>query len=202
EAMASEVPSFGERDLTGFKYFDRLVPLLDRLHEVGCARDKAGNRALHYDQYCLLILLAMFNPVLRSLRSLQQASQLQKVQRQLGGPRTSLGCLSEAVAVFDPTRLEAIIGELLEELPRTRSLCKEQVPQVLMAVDGSVVATLASLAAAAYLKDKNGQEHCGWRFHTHFEIDRAVPVRMDVTTAVNGGKTQEKKQIPRALETG
>jgi hypothetical protein len=198
--MASGVPSFGEGDLTGFKYFDRLVPMLDRLHDVGCARDIAGNRALHFDQYCLLVLLAMFNPVLRSLRALQQASQLQKVQRQLGCPRASLGSLSEAVAVFDPTRLEAIIGELLEELPRTRSLCKEQVSQVLLAVDGSVVATLASLAAAAYLKDKNGQEHCAWRFHTHFEIDRAVPVRMDVTTAVNGGKTEEKDQLRRHLQ--
>jgi hypothetical protein len=198
--MASEVPGFAERDLTGFKYFDHLVPLLDRLHDVGCARDKAGNRALHYDQYCLLVLLGMFNPVLRSLRARQQASQLQKVQRQLGCPRTSLGSLSEAVAVFDPARLEAIISELLEELPRTRSLCPEQVPQVLMAVDGSVVPTLASLATAAYLKDKNGQDHCGWRFHTHFEIDRAVPVRMDVTTAVNGGKTEEKDHLRRHLQ--
>lgn len=46
-----------EEQLTGLKYFERLAPLLARLHEDGCARDKAGNRLLHYDQYCLLILL-------------------------------------------------------------------------------------------------------------------------------------------------
>jgi hypothetical protein len=62
------------------------------------------------------------------------------------------------------------------------------------------VRTLASLAQAAYLTDKNGAAHCGWRFHTHFEIDRGVPVRIDVTTAANSGKTEEKRQLRGRLE--
>lgn len=45
------------KDITGLKYFDKLAPLLERLHDEGCQRDKAGNRDLHFDQYCLLILL-------------------------------------------------------------------------------------------------------------------------------------------------
>jgi DDE family transposase len=198
--MASQEADFSERDLSGFKYLDRLLPMLARLHDFGCARDRAGNRQLHYDQYCLLVLLALFNPVVRSLRAIQQASTLRKVQKRLGCPRTSLGALSEAVDVFDPARLAAIIGELLKEVPRARSIVREAVPQVLTAVDGSVVRTLASLAEAAYLTDKNGQTHCGWRFHTHFEIDRGVPVRMEVTTAYNSGKTDEKQQLRRRLE--
>ena len=36
-----------EDQVTGLKYFKRLTPLLKRLHEVGCERDKAGNRGLH-----------------------------------------------------------------------------------------------------------------------------------------------------------
>src|SRR5215813_5833276 len=113
--MADQEPDFGDRGLAGFKYLDRLRPLLERLHEVGCARDRAGNRTLHYDQYCLLVLLALFNPVVRSLRAIQQASTLRKVQKHLGCPRTSLGALSEATDVFDPARLQGIIGELLSE---------------------------------------------------------------------------------------
>ena len=198
--MASKEADFSERDLGGFKYLDRLLPMLARLHDFGCARDRAGNRQLHYDQYCLLVLLALFNPVVRSLRAIQQASTLRKVQKRLGCPRTSLGALSEAVDVFDPARLVAIIGELLDEVPRARSVGRDAVPQVLTAVDGSVVRTLANLAEAAYLTDKNGQTHCGWRFHTHFEIDRGIPVRMDVTTARNSGKTDEKQQLRRRLE--
>lgn len=73
-----------EEDITGLKYFDKLRPLLERLHEVGCERDKAGNRELHYDQYCMLILLYLFNPIVTSLRGIRQASELSKVQMKLG----------------------------------------------------------------------------------------------------------------------
>lgn len=198
--MARKVEPLRSRDLQGLKYLELLLPLLDELHEVGCQRDKAGNRRLHYDQYCLLVLLSLFSPVVRSLRALQQASQLQKVQKLLGCPRTSLGSLSEATDVFDPQRLEGIIGQLLAQVPQRQHIGRDQVPGILTAVDGSVIKTLASLARAAYLRDKNGTRHSGWRFHTHFEIDRGIPVRMDVTTALNSGKSDEKNQLRQRLE--
>jgi IS4 transposase len=190
-----------ERDIQGLKYLEVLVPLIERLHEVGCQRDKAGNRKLHYDEYCLLVLLFLFNPVVRSLRGLQQASQLKKVQKKLGCPRTSLGSLSETTDVFEPQRLEGIVAELLGQIPTKSDVGRGHVPQALMAVDGSVIKTLSSLAQAAYLRDKNGKTHCGWRFHTHFAIDRGVPVRMDVTSAANSGKTDEKQQLRLHLES-
>ena len=31
-----------DTDVTGLKYFEQLAPLLERLHDVGCARDQAG----------------------------------------------------------------------------------------------------------------------------------------------------------------
>jgi IS4 transposase len=167
---------------------------------VGCQRDKAGNRKLHYDQYCLLVLLFLFNPVLRSLRALQQASELEKVRRKLGVGRTSLGSFSEATDVFDPERLTGIIGQLLSQLPQARQVGRGHLSQVLTAVDGTIVQTLGSLAQAAYMRDKQGKTHSAWRFHTHFEIDRSVPVRMDVTTARNVGKNEERNQLRRRLE--
>jgi hypothetical protein len=82
--QASEVR---ESDIVGLKYFDRLMPLLKRLHEVGTQRDRAGNRQLFFDQYCAYILLFLFNPIVTSLRGIQQASELKKVQKKLGCPR-------------------------------------------------------------------------------------------------------------------
>ena len=187
-------------NLQGLKYLDKLLPLFDRLHDVGCQRDKAGNRKLHFDHYCALILLFLLNPVLRSFRALQAASRLEQVRRKVGCPRTSLGSLSEAVEIFEPQRLEVIIAELWAEAPPSRGVGKDYVRRVLTAVDGSVVKTLASLAEAAYLRDRNGQAHCGWRFHTHFEIDRQLPVRIEVTSALNGGKTDEKHVLRRSLQ--
>jgi hypothetical protein len=37
-------PRFTEQDLQAFKYFDLLQPLLQRLHDAGTERDRAGNR--------------------------------------------------------------------------------------------------------------------------------------------------------------
>jgi Transposase DDE domain len=188
-----------EEDVEGLKYFRKLWPLFERLHEVGCKRDKAGNRELFMDQYCGLVLLFMFNPCLRSLRALQQASELKNVQRKLGCSRASLGSLSEATDVFDPQRLREIIGQLATQVHPTRNVAEEHVRQLLMAVDGSVVKTLSTIAAAAYLKTKNGDSRSAWRLHTHFDVDRGIPTRIDVTTARNSGKTEEKNVLRTQL---
>ena len=197
--MAKKRNQIRAQDVTGLKYFRRLLPLFERLHEVGCGRDKARNRQLHMDQYCSLVLLFLFNPCLRSLRALQQASELKNVQRKLGCLRTSLGSLSEATDVFDPERLREIIGELAEQTQPVRNVAGKEVQQLLTAVDGSVVQTLATVAQAAYLKTKQGESRSAWRLHTHFDVDRGVPTRIDVTTGRNSGKAEEKNMLRRRL---
>jgi hypothetical protein len=188
-----------EEDVQGLKYFRKLWPLLERLHPVGCGRDKAGNRQLFMDQYCGLVLLFLFNPCVRSLRALQQASELKNVQRALGCGRASLGSLSEATDVFDPERLREIIGELASEVPRLRSVGGDQVAQLFTAVDGSVVQTLSTIAEAAYLKNMHGESKFAWRLHTHFDVERGVPTRIDVTTGKNSGPADEKNVLRKNL---
>src|SRR3989441_11583822 len=105
-------PSLSEETLQGFKYFRLLGPLFDHLHRAATQRDRAGNRQLFYDQYAALLLLYFFNPVLTSLRGVQQASGLDKVQKLLGVRRSSLGSLSEATGVFSAEPLREIVREL------------------------------------------------------------------------------------------
>lgn len=190
-----------EEDVQGLKYFRKLWPLFERLHAVGCGRDKAGNRQLFMDQYCALVLLFLFNPCLRSLRGLQQASALANVQRKLRCGRASLGSLSEATDVFDPERLRAIIGELGREVQPMRRVGGTHLEHVLTAIDGSVVDTLATIAEAAYLKNRQGQSLSAWRLHTHFDVDRGVPSRIDVTSGLNSGKTDEKNVLRTHLQS-
>src|SRR6266498_5472541 len=111
----ARTPAIREEDLQGFKYFKQIKGLLEKLHDAGCARDRAHNRLLHMDQHAALLLLWMFNPICSSLRALQQASELAKVQRVLGVPRASLGSLSEASRVFDAELLKEVIGDLVIE---------------------------------------------------------------------------------------
>jgi hypothetical protein len=189
-----------ERDIQGLKYLQSLAPLLERLRPVGTARDRAGNRQLFMDQYCALILLFLFNPVVRSLRSLQQASQLRNVQSKLKVSRASLGSLSEATEVFDPALLREIVGELAAQVRPLRKVGQDTLAARLVAVDGTVIKTLATIAEAAYLKDKNGRSQSAWRLHTHFDIDCHVPTQIEVTSARNGGATSEKQVLRRQLE--
>ena len=115
-------PEITDKDITGLKYFDKLAPLLRRLHDAGCQRDKAGNRQLHFDQFCMLELLFLFNPIVSSLRAIEQASELEKVQKRLGCGRASLGSLSEASRVFDAELLQPIIAELVSNWSRSAAM--------------------------------------------------------------------------------
>src|ERR1700738_4382855 len=133
-----------DSDIVGLKYFDRLMPLLERLHDVGTQRDRAGNRSLFFDQYCSFILLFLFNPIVTSLRGIQQASELKKGQKKLGCPRASLGSLSEGTEVFDPEPVKQIASELaahIEPLGNDRQF--PDVKHLVTAVDGTVVQTLS-----------------------------------------------------------
>src|SRR5215472_1876752 len=143
-------PKPTERDIRGLKYFDRLLPLLERLHDVGTQRDRAGNRQLFFDHYCAYILLFLFNPIVTSLRGIQQASELKKVQKKLGCPRASLGSLSEAIEVFDPEPVKRVAGELASQLkPLGNSRQFPEIKHLITAVDGTVVKTLSRIVQAA-----------------------------------------------------
>jgi hypothetical protein len=192
-----------EEDVTGWKYFDKLAPLLARLHDVGCQRDKAGNRKLHYDQYCTLVLLFLFNPVVRSLRAIEQASELRKVQRKLGCQRASLGSLSEATDVFQPERLKEIIAELGEQLkPIARDPRLKDVQHVLTLVDGTLMRGLPVLVQAALADPRTAKLKAKFRLHTQFDLERGVPIRIDVTEGIGKGEADERAVLAKALESG
>lgn len=166
-----------ERDLQGFKYLQVLEPLLERLQDVATARDKAGNRELFFDRYLTALLLYFFNPVITSLRSLQQAGTLEKVQKSLDIGKLSLGSLSEAARVFDAAFLRSIVQELA-----ARALPLEKGPQAeairgLTAVDGSFLPALPRMVWALYQDD----EHHAAKLHLHFDVLNGVPSDAQVT---------------------
>ena len=190
-----------EEQLTGLKYFDRITALFERLRPVGCERDKADNRTLHFDQYCSLVLLYLFNPVVVSLRSLQQASELKKVQKKLGCGRASLGSLSESSHVFDPALLQEIVGELgLQLQPIAADTRLAEIQHTVTLVDGTLLKALPRIAEAMWLTTRTGTKHHAWRLHTQFELDKHVPLRMDLTNGRNSGPSDEKAVLRQHLQ--
>lgn len=187
-------------NLQGLKYFAMIRPLLAELRDEATARDKAGNRTLHYDQYCMLVLLYVLNPSVSSLRSLSQASELPKVQKKLGNAKASLGSLSESSRLFDSERLKAIIGQLASQVQAGKLDPKTaQFAESLIAVDGSVVNALPSIMAASLLKQTTGSAVVHWRLHTQLEVASFTPRDITVTPD-GGGENDERAVMERSIE--
>jgi len=182
-----------ERDLQGLKYFRLLIPLFERLHDDATRRDRAGNRQLFFDHYACLLLLFFFNPIVQSVRGMQQASQLQKVQRLFGCGRASLGSLSEASHVFDPNLLREIIGELAEQARPLLTGREAEALRDLEAVDGSLLPALPKMAWALWQDDL----HRAAKMHVHFNVLKGVPTHVTVT-AGNGSERDELRASLRA----
>lgn len=196
---ASSDPPIAASDLQGFKRLRKVAQLLAHLHSVGCDRDKAHNRLLHFDDYVLLILLAMFNPLLDSLRTLQVVSTLEEVRDRLGIKNSvSLGSFSESCRVFEPDMLDDIIASLWQELPdRHRPDMFKDLPGRITLVDGTVIRTLRTITEAMWLEKK-----AGWRLHLQFDVDRHMPSATVITAPKNTGKTDERFVLKQALAPG
>jgi hypothetical protein len=193
--MSKKRHEINEHELQGFKYFKAISNMLGSLADTGCDRDRAGNRILYMDQYISLLLLYMFNPICTSLRSLQQASELKKVQKKLGVPRASLGSLSEASTVFDSRNMLEIIEQLGEQLkPIAHHEKLKDLPGILTAVDGTLLKCLPKIAWALWIDDK----HKAVKNHLHFEILKGVPIKATITN----GNANEKDVLVENLESG
>jgi Transposase DDE domain len=209
DAVAGEAVGQGPLPpVQGLKYLKRLSSLFSRLHEVGCQRDRAGNRTLHFDQYVQLILLYLFNPLIASLRGLQKTVGLGKVAQTLGIKRFSLGSFSESSAVFDPEHLKPIINELAA---RVRPLASDprlaELEHAVTLADGTMLAALPRLAQAAalgtcYAVGRDGRGKFAWRLHTQFDLRLPYPLRIDVTGANASGERSERKMLSRTIESG
>lgn len=184
----------------------RVATLLSSLHEVGCDRDKAGNRRLHFDDYVMLILLALMNPLIDSMRVLRQAASLPEMNKRLGIKPFSLGSFSESCRVFDPDKLQQVLDQLWNDLkPINRHELLRQLPGKLTLVDATVIDTLCTITEAMYLpRGKNrreGHRHA-WRLHLQLDVDHHVPGRWEITDPRNTGKSDEKSVLRRNLQPG
>ncbi len=191
------------QDLHGFKQLARVAGLLGKLHDVGCGRDKASNRELHFDDYVLLILLYLFNPMIDSMRTLQQVADLPEVRKRLGIKRFSLGSFSESCRVFEPAMLQEVVDQLAGGLlPIERDALFQALPGKLTLVDSTVIQTLCTVTEAMYLPLGDGRHTHAWRMHLQFDVDHHVPGAWEITDPRNTGKSDEKSVLRRKLASG
>ncbi len=197
-----------EKDILCLGHLRRVFALLATLRDVGCERDRAGNRQLHFDDYCKLVLLYTWNPLIQSLRDLQEVAELPKVAKALGIKRFSVGSFSESVRVFEPGRLMPLIEELAGELPQAPDPRLADFGQAITLVDGTVLTALGRLAKSAcgidarYNTSRDGKAVYGWRLHVQFDLETFKVHRLDRTGARNAGANRENNVLRRSLEAG
>ncbi|MEI7902752.1 MAG: IS4 family transposase [bacterium] len=190
-------PPFSEKDLQGWQLVRRfqawLAPTLVG-RELG-ASEKDPRRTLAAQDYFSLLLFALFNPVVGTLRGLVKASALARVQREVSSDRVSLASFSEAQHLFDPQLLRGVLGALVPLAtprggdPRLHLLGKE-----LVAVDGSLFATLPRMSWALrqdYVKR-------GAKLHVKYSVLRQSTLDAILTP----GKVCERKVLRSMLRAG
>src|SRR4051812_12258456 len=194
--MAKDGP-IDPRKLQGFKYFELLDGLLERLRPAATHRDIARNRRFFFDHYAVLMILYYFNPTVTTLRGLQQFTTLERVQRLCGVKPTSLGSLSEAARVFDPALLEPIIAQLAAQAassPAALPSAKEAALAGLIAVDGSLLKALPRMAWALW----QDATHRAAKMHIAFAVFPGAPAGVTVTA----GNGPEREELRRLVQPG
>jgi Transposase DDE domain len=187
-------PGQTPESLRGNRLIKPINHLIDKLHEVGTQRDKAGNRKLFFDQYATLLLIYYFTPSLDSLRALQEATGWEKTRKKLEIETTSLGSLSEAARVFDASHLEPIIHELASQAVPLSKGREAEALKGLTAVDGSIFSGMSRMAWALW----NGPESRAAKLHLHFDVLKGVPCQAAVTPAA----CSEPGQLEAMLQPG
>lgn len=118
--MAAEVEqTLSERDLHNWRLIERFQGVLkDLLPEQALHPSFADpERQLKLFSYLSLFLFGLFNPCVRTLRGLNQASHLRRVQEEVCQRSVSLGSFSEAQHLLEPALLEQVFEQLSQKLP-------------------------------------------------------------------------------------
>jgi hypothetical protein len=198
-----------DKDIQCLGHLRKVFDLLDELEPIGCERDRAGNRELHFNTYCKLVLLYIWNPLIDSIRTLQDTVGLETVAKATGIKKFSLGSFSESVRVFQPEALKPIMKELAGKLTKPGiDLRLDSVEHAITLVDGTVLSGLTRLVRSAcgtdgrYNTARDGRAVYGWRLHTQLDLESLSVHRIDRTGAGNGGKNRESRVLAGSLEPG
>ena len=187
-----------DQELIGAKYLKVLGKHRKRLRKAGAH----PNRVLHYDDLFTLLLLGFFNPTLRSLRTLEDASQSPLLRDCLEVERACKSTLSDANACLDPKLLEPVIADLrakLPNLPRADGQLNELLSRSI-AEDGSLFGVAANVAWALR-KRKPWSEDGDDRF-IRLDLQYCCARGVIEGLEINGKGTSETTAFRRHIEPG
>jgi Transposase DDE domain len=180
---AKRKPALSAKDLSRWKLLADFQARLEALAPSASHRTfEDPRRKLTQEDYLSLLLFALFNPVVDSMRGLCAATALRRVQQDICNKPVSLGSFSEAQAVVDPALLEKVFHELAaEHYPSSGDARLAPYQHQLLAIDGTVWRALPRMAWAIW-RYQHGRESA-LKLHVKFNLLEQKPVAAVLTKA-------------------
>jgi hypothetical protein len=178
EPKVSEV-KLNERDLSRWRLVEDFQ---DRLKQAAKPQALAATwsdpqRQFSHADYLSLFLLALLNPVVRTMRGLCEASHLARVQNEVCNRAVSLGSFSEAQAMTDPALLAKVFDQLSEEMPVPASPSAPKRRWLIQ--DGSLFEALPRMYWALWRRQSKAQSQV--RLHLSLDLEGDRPARVVIT---------------------
>jgi len=146
-----------------------------------------GNRTLHADQLLLGLLLAFFEPLARSLRTIESHGDF---GGRLDLPRLARSTTSDALAAFEPACLRPLIDDLRERVPDLPHADADLsvITRRIIAADGTYLNTLADVAWALHQTRRDGRGH--GQVRANVQLDTATWAPQVVTVSGDDGESE------------
>lgn len=191
-----------EADLQHWKMLKRFRAALDE--QVESAGGLSGSwsdlrRRLALADYLSLFLFGLFNPVVKTMRGLCEASALGRVQAEVCTRAVSLGSFSEAQTLVEPELLQALFEDLAAQSTPANSPLAGLTGREIV-VDSTVWQVLPRMAWA-FWRSKSGSQggpDNAVRLHVHFDLTRDRVRRVELTPA----KVCEREAWERMAKAG
>jgi hypothetical protein len=187
-----------DEQLLGKQYLTVLRKHLKRLRKAGAH----PNRVLQFSDLLTLQLLGFFNPTLRSLRTLEDASTQPRFRQCLEVDRACRSTISDANACLDPALLLPLIQDLKAKVPNLPQTDRQlqQLFQRAIAIDGSLFA-VAGNVAWALRKRKAWSKQTDDRF-IRLDLQYCCAKGLMDGLEINGRGTSETTAARRRIEPG
>ena len=146
-----------------------------------------GNRKLHVDQLFLGLLMAFFEPMARSLRTIEDRGSF---EGRLNLPRLARSTTADALAAFDPSCLKPIIDDLRDRVPHLEHADADLagITRRIIAADGTYLNTLADVAWALHQRRRDGRGH--GQVRANLQMDTATWTPQVITVSGDDGESE------------
>jgi hypothetical protein len=162
-----------------------------------------GNVALGEVDVLIVLLCAFYDPLVRSLRTLEQLAQVPSVKSHLKARQAPKSTLSDAMARFHVEHLRPLIQELQKQLPQLHRMDPDldRVAGKIVAGDGSLF-RLAGEVTWALQRRKNGDGDIDSQVRLNLQVDVKRWTMENFSISGNAHKGGEAAAMKPMLQSG